>query len=206
MNDTAASAEHGAGLRDDGDAEAPAVPASAMWLPGTALGCYEGDAQLRSWLLTPGLLTQRIRAAAGKDYRMHLLGEHTTPGGGHLREIAMACGESTWLYARTQVPAATLAAQPWLARIGTVSLGEAIAARGGVQRSDFAFARLLADTGVVRRALEVAGLPPQALWVRRSTFRTGGDPATPLDFDLFEVFLPDIAAGTASALAAAAPP
>jgi chorismate--pyruvate lyase len=200
MNDTAASAEHDAGLRDDGGVtDPPAVPASAMWLPGSALGCYEGDARLRGWLLTPGLLTQRIRAAAGQGYRMHLLGERATAGGGHLREIAMACGESTWLYARTQVPAATLAAHPWLARIGTVSLGEALAARGGVQRSEFAFARLLADTGVVRRALEVAGLPPQALWVRRSTFRTGGEPAAPLDFDLFEVFLPHIAAATAAA-------
>ncbi len=200
MNDTAASAEHGAELRaDDGDTAAPggpapAVPPTAMWLPGTALGCYEGHDRLRSWLLTPGLLTQRIREAAGVGYRMQVLGERATPDGGHLREISMGCGEMTWLYARTEVPATTLAAHPWLARIGSLSLGEALAARGGVSRSDFAFARLPADTCVVRRALEVAGLPPQALWVRRSTFQAGEGAAAWLGFDLFEVFLPAIAA------------
>ena len=200
MNDTAASAEASADIHDeDGDAGAPAVPPAAMWLPGSALGCYEGDPRLRSWLLTPGLLTQRIRAAAGGGYRMRLLVERGTVAGGHLREIAMACGELTWLYARTQVPAATLAAQPWLGRIGEVTLGEALARRGGEQRSDFAFARLLPDTLVVRRALAVAGLPSQPLWVRRSTFRTGAEPAAPLAFDLFEVFLPGIAAADAAA-------
>lgn len=195
MNDTAASAEHGAGIRsDDGETAEPAVPAAALWLPGSALGCYEGDARLRSWLLTPGLLTQRIREAAGTGYRMQLLGERPTAGGGHLREIVMCCGPATWLYARTEVPPATLAAHPWIARIGTLSLGEALAARGGVARSDFAFARLLPDTAVVRRALEVAGLPQQSLWVRRSTFQAGSTPTGPQAFDLFEVFLPGIAA------------
>ena len=41
-------------------AAAPAVPESAMWLDTRALNCYEGDAARRSWLLTPGLLTQRM--------------------------------------------------------------------------------------------------------------------------------------------------
>lgn len=208
MNDTDASADHGAGFRCEADdADAPAVPASAMWLRGTALGCYEGDSRLRSWLLTPGLLTQRIREAAGAGYRMALLGERSTADGGHLREISMSCSQTTWLYARTEVPPPTLAAHPWLARIGTLSLGEALAARGGITRSEFVFARLLPDTGVVRRALALAGLPPQALWVRRSTFRTGTDPATLPGFDLYEVFLPGIVGGrTESAPAAVAAP
>ena len=63
MNDMAASAD------------APAAPASALWLPGTALNCYEGNAGLRSWLMTPGLLTQRIRDAAGAGFGMQVLGE-----------------------------------------------------------------------------------------------------------------------------------
>ncbi|MFM7626651.1 MAG: hypothetical protein ACKO7G_09325, partial [Gammaproteobacteria bacterium] len=81
------------------DIDAPAAPA-ALWLPGSALGCYEGDTALRSWLLTPGLLTQRIREAAGEAYSMRVLyeGPQTTAVGGgdalgaapdHLREIEM---------------------------------------------------------------------------------------------------------------------
>ena len=51
-------------------AAAPAVPESAMWLDARALNCYEGDATRRSWLLTPGLLTQRIREAAGAGFSL----------------------------------------------------------------------------------------------------------------------------------------
>lgn len=174
MNDMAASAD------------APAAPASALWLPGTALNCYEGNAGLRSWLMTPGLLTQRIRDAAGAGFGMQVLGEFAV-GTEHVREIRMSRGSDLWLFAQTRVPAATLAAQPWLARIGATPLGEALAARSGVTRSEFAYSRLYQDAPVVRRALEVAGLAPQPLWVRRSVFGVEGSP-----FELFEVFLPDI--------------
>ena len=177
MNDMAASAD------------APAAPASAMWLPGTALNCYEGSAELRSWLMTPGLLTQRIRDAAGAGFGMRVLGEFAV-GTEHVREIEMSRGAAVWLFAQTRVPAATLAAQPWLARIGATPLGEALAARSAVTRSEFAYSRLYDDAAVVRRALEVAGLSPQPLWVRRSVFGLEGSP-----FELFEVFLPGI--GTA---------
>ena len=177
MNDMAASAD------------APAAPASALWLPGTALNCYEGNAGLRSWLMTPGLLTQRIRDAAGAGFGMQVLGEFAV-GTEHVREIEMSCGAAVWLFAQTRVPAATLAAQPWLARIGATPLGESLAARSAVTRSEFAYSRLYDDAAVVRRAREVAGLSPQPLWVRRSVFGLEGSP-----FELFEVFLPGI--GTA---------
>jgi hypothetical protein len=62
MNDMAASA--------DSTSLPSAVPAAAMWLPASALNCYVGDPALRSWLLTPGLLTQRIRDAAGDGFAM----------------------------------------------------------------------------------------------------------------------------------------
>lgn len=185
MNDMVASAE--------ADAPANPVPQAAMWLPASALDCYEGDAALRDWLRTPGLLTQRIRAAAGTGFGMQLLGERAVAGG-HRREISMCCNDRIWLYARTDVPAATLAAHPWLARIGgTTTLGEAIAAHGGVQRAQFAYARLLDDAAVVRRALQLAGLAPQALWVRRSAFRVDDQP-----FELFEVFMPGIGCADAT--------
>jgi len=160
---------------------------SKLWLPGHALDCYEGNVALRSWLRTPGLLTQRIREAAGTGFRMTLVGERDAGPDGHLREIEMGCGATIWLFARTRVPRATLERHPWLAQIGTTTLGEALQAHGRVVRSEFDYARLPDDVGVVRSALERAGLPSQPLWVRRSTFQVDGLPLT-----LQEVFLPQI--------------
>jgi chorismate-pyruvate lyase len=65
------------------------------------------------------LLTQRIREAAGPRFAMHVLQEGAaTADGTHVREIDMGCGAEVWLFAHTRVPAATLAAQPWLGSVG----------------------------------------------------------------------------------------
>lgn len=163
-----------------------AVPESAMWLDARALNCYEGDAVRRSWLLTPGLLTQRIREAAGTGFSMQVLHEAAI-GGHHVREIAMSAAGVPWLFAQTRIPRSTIESQDWLSRIGRQTLGEALAARADISRAPFRYALLTADAGVVARALQTAALPPQALWVRHSAFAVGGSP-----FDLYEVFLPQM--------------
>jgi len=163
-----------------------AVPDSAMWLDARALNCYEGDAARRSWLLTPGLLTQRIREAAGTGFSMQVLHEAAV-GGEHIREIAMSAAGVPWLFAQTRVPRSTLESQDWLSRIGRQTLGEALATRSDISRAPFRYALLTADAGVVARALQTAALPPQTLWVRHSAFAVGGAP-----FDLYEVFLPQM--------------
>jgi chorismate--pyruvate lyase len=165
-------------------AAAPADP--HLWLPGHALNCYEGDVELRSWLLTPGLLTERVREATAGAFRMNVLSERSEAGD-HIREIELCCAGRAWIYAQTRVPATTLAAQPWLGCIGRTPLGEALAAHGAVRRSEFEYARLYDDVDIVRDALARRGLPSQALWVRRSTFAIG-----PHALTLREVFLPDI--------------
>lgn len=158
-----------------------------MWLAGHALNCYEGSARLRSWLQTPGLLTERIRNSAGSSYRMTVLAEQTT-GADHVREVEMACGDVLWMFARSLVPAATLAQHPWLAHIGGTSLGEALAQHPStVERSDFSYARLTPQFELVARALDRARVSHDALWIRRSTFSIDGAP-----LHLREVFLPEI--------------
>lgn len=155
-----------------------------MWLPSSALDCYEGDAERRSWLRTPGLLTQRIREAAGDRFVMRVL--HEGPAGlDHVREIEMCCGDMPWLFAHTRIPAATLAAHAWLGAIGGITLGEALATRRDLERSAFHYALLTEDAYVVRRALLRAGMTPRPLWVRRSDFAVAGSP-----FALYEVFMP----------------
>lgn len=158
-----------------------------LWLPGHALNCYEGSPALRGWLLTPGLLTERIREAAGPAYRMTLVASGDDGAGGHLREIEMGCGDVPWMFARTHVPRATLAAHPWLATLGTGTLGEALQRQPRVARSEFDYAKLYDDSPVVARALERAPRASAPLWVRRSTIRVDDLPLT-----LQEVFLPRI--------------
>jgi chorismate lyase len=168
---------------------------SQMWLPGHALNCYEGDARLRSWLLTPGLLTERIRDAAGAAYRMTLVYEGSVAGGDGRRDVEMSCGATLWMFARSQVPATTLARQPWLGQIGGVPLGAALAERAaGIERSEFSYALLQPDQELVAIALERARIAAQALWVRRSTFLIDGAP-----LHLREVFMPSIGVPAASA-------
>jgi chorismate-pyruvate lyase len=102
------------------------------------------------------------------------------PAPDHLREIEMRCGGTLWLYARTRVPAATLAVQPWLGRVGARTLGEALGEHDAVlERDPFLYALLAADTPVVERACALADCAPRALWVRRSAFRAGGAPFEP---------------------------
>jgi chorismate--pyruvate lyase len=166
---------------------APATGAdNHLWLPGHALNCYEGDARLRSWLLTPGLLTQRMRDTCGERFRMNILSERNERGD-HLREIELCCDGVAWVWAQTRVPAATLAAEPWLAQIGQTALGEALAAHGAVRRPEFDYAKLYDDVDVVRAALARRALHAQPLWVRRSVFELGARTLT-----LREVFLPDV--------------
>ena len=162
------------------------VPATAMWLPAQALNCYVGDATLRSWLLTPGLLTQRIRDAAGTGFAMHLLREERVADA-HWREIDMGCDGVPWMFAHTRIPAATLAAHPWLGQIGMRTLGEVLAGRPALEREEFRYAQCYPDTWLANRALQHARLPQQPLWVRHSGFRVDG-----AAFDLYEVFLPTI--------------
>lgn len=177
MTDTDASA----------DTSLPApVPAAALWLPASALNCYEGDALRRSWLLTPGLLTQRIRDTAGAQFAMQVLCERRF-GEEHVREIEMRCGTTVWLFAHTRVPPATSRAHPWLGAVGGRTLGEALAERHDIERTPHRYAQLGADVWLVARALTRAGLPASSLWVRHSAFAVAGAP-----FDLYEVFLPAI--------------
>ncbi len=165
-------------------------PAS-LWLPASALGCYEGNARLRSWLATPGLLTHRVRDVSPAGFALQVVGEYAD-GADHLREIELTSDGRAWVFAQTRVPAATLARHGWLAQIGTMSLGEALAAHGTVTRSEFEYAQLLPEPPLIARALQRSALPPQALWARRSTFFIDSAP-----LQLQEVFMPIVATAPA---------
>jgi len=160
----------------------------SQWLPAHELNLRESDPALRSWLTTPGLLTERVRAAVGAQFRLRVVDESIS-GGDFVRRIELGRDGEPWIYAETTVPAVTLAHHPWLAAIGPRSLGEVLAAfAGAVRRSDFEFALLDGAAPIVGRAYALAGAPAQALWARRSTFRVSDTP-----FVVHELFLPIVA-------------
>jgi chorismate-pyruvate lyase len=161
---------------------------SERWIPAQALHLSESDAVLHSWLTTPGLLTERVRDAVGAPFRLRVLAEGTS-GSDFVRRIELGRDGQPWIYAETMVPRPTLARHPWLAAIGTRSLGEVLAgAAGALRRSDFEFACLDADAPIVARALALVECAPRALWVRRSTLRVDDAP-----FVVHEVFMPVVA-------------
>ena len=161
---------------------------SECWIPAQALHLRESDAALRSWLTTPGLLTERVRDAVGARFRLRVLGDGTS-GSDFARRIELGRDGEPWIYAETTIPGPTLARHPWLAAIGTRSLGEVLAGfAGAVCRSDFECACLDAAAPIVARALALVEGAPRALWVRRSTLRVDDAP-----FVVHEVFMPVVA-------------
>lgn len=155
------------------------------WMPEAALHPRETDAVLRSWLTTPGLLTERVRASVGPRFRLRVLDERRTRDD-FVRRIELGRDGEPWIYAETTVPAATLVQHPWLSMIGSRSLGEVLAENSArIRRSDFEFANLDYREPLAARALELAGLPAQPLWARRSTMSVEGAPLA-----VCEVFLP----------------
>ena len=91
---------------------------------------------LRSWLTEPGLLTARLRTSCADGFSLEVL-EHSEPveDTPAKRRIFLRCGRRDCVYAETLIPAATIAAHPWLAVLGDEPLGERLAMEPGVTRS-----------------------------------------------------------------------
>jgi chorismate lyase len=169
-----------------------------QWLAAEIPGALPKDPGLRDWLLDPGSLTSRLRAACGAGFRLELLGEAEEPLPadavrlleGELaraRRVRMFCRESLCVCATTLIPAATLAGEPWLGRLGDRPLGDALLERGGIQRSPFVFGRASPDHPLFRPALSGIDIRPAWVWTRRSLFRLAAGPLL-----IYEIFLPGL--------------
>jgi chorismate-pyruvate lyase len=162
------------------DAIAPTVPAALL-----------------PWLAEPGLLTERMRAVCGDAMRFRLLGvlDSALPSTLRtrlavrddvclLRDIEFCRGEHRWLFARTVLPASTVAAHPWLRDLGEQPLGEALRRAGRHDREPLEYARLLPDHPLAQVA---SHYPVEPLWARRAIYRIDTAPLI-----VQEVFLPTL--------------
>ncbi|MBW3568186.1 MAG: chorismate lyase, partial [Proteobacteria bacterium] len=104
---------------------------STAWKPLDS--CEELPGRVEDWLAEPGSLTARIRARCANEFRFRLLGERQEENATvfddavasrvFCREITLGCGGTPLVFARTRIPAATLAAHPWLGELGDKPLG-----------------------------------------------------------------------------------
>jgi chorismate--pyruvate lyase len=194
------------------------VDTVARWGPFERI---EGGAPpgLRTWLVEPGLLTDRIRALCGDRMRFRMLGPLRDARLAQdlqsrlgldderclLREIEFRCGDERVVYAQTVLPGSTLQAWPWLRELGDSPLGESLRRAGdALQREPLEYAVLPPASALalaaVRDATSATAHAPSTLWARRAVYRLGARPIL-----VQEVFLPALLQVAGEAASASLP-
>lgn len=160
----------------------PPRPPATPWTPDPAL-LAPGDVAL-AWLTEQGLLTERVRRGCGGAFGLRIVEERydllapedaaalrVSDLSAFVREVELTCDGAARVFAQTLVPAATLAAEPWLALLGNDPLGPRLASLGGALRDPLEFARLGPADPLFTRACHGLAAPPAALWARRARYR-----------------------------------
>jgi chorismate--pyruvate lyase len=174
---------------------APRPPVEGLtWVPLERCARLAPPA-LVPWLAEPGLLTARVRAAAGAATQFRMLRLERAPllpelqarlgvgdAAGLVREIEFACAGMRWIFAQSVFPDSTVARYPWLGDLGNSPLGEALRRVEEVAREPLEYAELPATHPLARLAHPAGGV---ALWARRAIYRLAGAPIV-----VQEVFLP----------------
>jgi len=163
----------------------PATPhpsPAPRWTPDPA--ALEADRAVLAWLTEPGLLTERVRRGCTGEFGLRVVDERQDlldPADAaalgvqdlstFVREVELTCDGAARVFAQTLVPAATLAAEPWLALLGNDPLGPRLAILGGALRDPLEFTRLGPADGLFARACRDTRVPPRSLWARRARYR-----------------------------------
>lgn len=153
-------------------------------------------ADIKSWLLNEGSLTQRLIKASDGDFEVQLcfqgwaqptLDEVMRLGLNHhevaqIRETRLVCRGEPWVYARSIIPASSLGgSNRRLMQLGNRSLGELLFRDPGMTRDPFEIAYIRPESGLVPDELQ----RQQNLWGRRSRIFLADKPLL-----VGEIFLP----------------
>lgn len=159
----------------------PRLPATA-WTPDATV-LAPCDAVL-AWLTEPGLLTERLQRGCDGAFGLRIVEQRqdllapedaatleVRDLSAFVREVELTCKGAARVFAQTLVPAATLAAEPWLALLGNDPLGPRLASLGRALRDPLEFARLGPADPLFARACHDPAVAPTALWARRARYR-----------------------------------
>lgn len=160
-----------------------------QWRPAARVVGAAVPSPLRPWLLDTASLTQRLIAAAGGDFRVEVLRQqwarpqrnearalNLRPDSYTLvREVALVCCGTPWVYARTVIPRATLSGgERRLARLRGRSLGAVLFADPSVERGPIELVRLTPEIRLYETAATQAQSRPPEFWGRRARFTLKG--------------------------------
>lgn len=175
-----------------------------QWRPAARVLMSQVPASLRSWLLDTGSLTQRLLTAAAGDFRVAVLRQRwlrpmrnetralnmRMNQSALVREVALICHGTPWVYARTIIPRTTMTgAERRLARLRSRSLGAVLFADPSTERGEFELVRLTPGERLYQEAAVQAGTPPAEVWGRRACFKIKDKPLLVSEF-----FLPALGA------------
>lgn len=178
---------------------------SPRWRTREQLGPQLHATPLRPLLLAEGSLTRRLRHCCSSAFNLRVLeqrwqrpwpdeqrllrlsqGRYTL-----VREIHMACGNQSWLYARTLLPPQALrGASRRFIRAGQRPLGALLfgaPSRTPIVRLSREFARLPAGCRLTQRLQQLLPAAAADLWARRTLYQSRS-----LRFAIVEVFLPPL--------------
>ncbi len=159
--------------------ESTAAAPRADWLPAERLGQASIAANVRTYMIGKGLLTDRLREVCGPAFSHRLIDMTTglldkeqrallgNDGAALVRDVGLFCREALWVYSQTLIPDSTLDAHPWLAEMGDAALGDTLNGISGTARSAYEYAWLAVDHPLAARALAGADIKPAGLWARR---------------------------------------
>jgi len=172
------------------------------WVPRRQLITAALPPRTRSWLFEPHSLTRRVQCACGGGFRVRVLDQrHARPMANErrllgmpdravavVRQVQLMCGDRPWVYGRTVIPLETLTGpQRRLSCLGNRSLGATLFADSSLKRFEVQVARVMPWHDLYDAATVGLALEPDAVWGRRSVFRTQGKPLL-----VSEVFLPPL--------------
>jgi len=181
--------------------EAHSANGTPNWRAPAQPDALPDDPVLREWLENRGSLTRRLREAGQRNFSLSVLGETMEIASDEdrrlldsrekllrVRRVRLGCDAVELVFACTLMPRSTLLRHPWLKELGDQPLGEALANRESVERTDFEYAWIESGHALISQALQATDTTAAGLWARRSRFMVDGSPIL-----VYEVFLPGLA-------------
>ena len=156
------------------------------WLADDAFADAAGR-DIADWLTDTGWMTKRLRQLCGDAFRFDVIGIGSVRLGSLERELLETADESAvcreiefrlekepLLFAQVVLTRPTASKQAWLHSRELKPLGDELAERQDVERSDFRFALIDGDDPLYQRALRRSSYIDKALWLRQSVVSIGG--------------------------------